>query len=210
MRIDRICLMGIVVICSTRLIYAASAAAEPVLQCKGSFDSSRCSIGTDAAASQPAERKGLSVIIKPAKARFGPAEPLSFSVTLGNDSDKDFTLLHDPWSSDGWKLTLGVDKPNESYQVIRTRARVEEETQGKPLVLKSHEEHSFQWTFGENFGYLLNGRPGPKIHLPAGTYRLTVSKTMEPAANNAQIATLPPLWVGKVVCTSAPFEVAGK
>ena len=170
MRTCLILLSVIVFLLLACVIHAASPPAEPLAKRISSLECSPGPLVTEAAATQPAEKSGLPVVIKPAKASFGPDEPLSFSVTLRNESDEDFTLLHDPWSSDGWKLTIDGAKPNESFRVIRTKARVEEETKGKPLVLKAHEEHSFQWTFGDSFGYLLEGRQGPMIHLPSGTY----------------------------------------
>ena len=61
----------------------------------------------------------------------------------------DLTLLHDPRSSDFWDLTIRGAKPNEMYWVRRVAVvQGEEETQGKPLILKSHEECSFRWDTG--------------------------------------------------------------
>ncbi len=87
----------------------------------------------------------------------------------------------------------------QNVSIDQDPARFEEQTKGKPLVLKVHEARSFEWKFGDDFGYQLNGARGPKNHLPAGTYTLTASKTMEGATKNVEVAKLPPLWVGEVV-----------
>lgn len=164
---------------------------------------------SDKPTAQSVEKNGLSIAIEPAKAIFKTDEPLAFTVTLRNVSDKDFTLLHDPYTADDWTLTISA-ATGEQYRVQRVKARMRQAV-GEPLVLKSHDEHSFKWTLDDFFGYALENVARKNVtvlHLPPGKYTLTASTTMEGVTKNVEIAKLPPLWVGEIVSGPAAFEIS--
>jgi len=178
----------------------------------------------EAKPSEPVEKDGLQVTVRPAKDRFGSGEALAFTVTFKNVSKTDFTLLHAPEANirQDWfgfrKFHVAGAKQGAAWDArlrdeIAQRFRrllpatpppyVLRVGQSLAIVVKLDDQYAFDWA-GDALA-----KPADKA-LPAGKYRLTIDLTFPGATKNAELADKPPLWTGELITKPVEFEIADK
>jgi len=170
-------------------------------------------------ASEPIEKDGLQVTVKPAKAVFALQEPLVITLTFENVSKKDFTFLHHPLGDQRFRAT-GVEPviPWEarwwSDIAILGRPPLCTLAAGQRLEIRS----TLDGKKGEGvMGYIFyRAGQGPRRaadsdkYLPAGKYLLTVDLFFQAALQGEVPVGKPPLWVGQLTTKPVEFEVAAQ
>jgi len=144
------------------------------------------------------EVRGLSLLVKPAKAEFGLAQGMTFHVTLRNTSDKPFQLYDpdfyvDDVNSGSWQCVLRNAQTKKQYRpgaLMRTMLhRIP-----RSIQLDPGKTHTTKMALGRNLSYPVVGenpgggglRPGIKRPgrfgpgltnqpLPGGKYTITVT-----------------------------------
>lgn len=147
--------------------------------------------------SEPVEKNGLSVTVTPAKAKFVYGDPLEFTVTLKNVSNKPFGICMVPFETrfGDWKMTPLFDS-KLSYAIILFKPG-EEQSQSVKVELKRYD---FRWVGDQT------KRVPPVASLPEGKYPLVVDLSYGlPPQGRADGKFAHPLWTGGL--TTKPVEI---
>jgi hypothetical protein len=155
------------------------------------------------------EKDGLVVVIAPAKRRFTPQEPLSFTVTYRNVSKHAFRLPDQPGLWNYWQLNLkemAAGKPTGKTYVGKTSLPMGLRVPARPSdPIKPHKTLSIEVKLSR-YKYSAEkwDRRAAATQLPPGKYQVTIDIHF-PEKPAGEVKP-PPVWEHDSI-TSQPVEI---
>ena len=152
----------------------------------------------------PAATNGLAIDVKPAKPAFAVGEPVAFTVTFRNASDKPFMLYDAGWTL-GYRITLGPWQAFRVHTMMRLRPKPQDSKDLAP-----GESLTVDFKLAPPWRYRRADANGPATHdhLPPGKYDLVVTRDFKP--NPADGPYPHPHWTGPATSAPTPIEIAAE
>ena len=178
-------------------------------------DEKQSDAGVAGRSSAPAVKDGLAVTVTLAKVIFEEQEPLAFSVSFKNVSEKEFILydyndvwswkreffnlqLNGPWR---WEIKPGLKIERQRMQPI---SKAVPAGTGVEVPVKLDQQNE-----GDFFLYVWHGEQAktvhPRKHLPPGQYQISVSLKLD--RNPAPQKDAFPHWIGEIATNPVEFEI---
>jgi RNA polymerase sigma factor (sigma-70 family) len=164
-------------------------------------------------ASEPVEKDGLSVTVKPTKAAFGAGETPSFVLTYTNKTDKTMRLYDlgsaiQSWNCQGLKdANRGFPCPwiSQAQQHADRAGETTELAPGKHVTVDAMLVAPFIWKVNKD-------QVPPRNSLPTDTYQAVARVVLKPDPTRleAEVDRRPPCWLGELMTKPVQFEVSDK